>query len=35
MEVPAGYTGSIETKIVSKLKRALYGLKQSPREWFG
>ena len=35
MEVPPGYTGSIETKIVCKLERALYGLKQSPRAWFG
>ena len=35
MEVPPGYTGSIETKIVCKLERALYRLKQSPRAWFG
>ena len=35
MEVPPGYTGSIETKIVCKWERALYGLKQSPRAWFG
>ena len=35
MEVSPGYTGSIETKIVCKLERASYGLKQSPRAWFG
>ena len=35
MEVLPGHTGSIETKIVCKLERALYGLKQSPRAWFG
>jgi hypothetical protein len=35
MDIPPGYTGSAETKIVCKLERALYGLKQSPRAWFG
>ena len=35
MEVPPRYTGSIVTRIVCKLERALYGLKQSPRAWFG
>ena len=35
MEVPAGYTGSIKTKIVCKLERALYGIKQSTQAWFG
>ena len=35
MNIPPRYTGSIETKIVCKLERALYGLKQSPRAWFG
>ena len=35
MELPSGYTTSTETKVVCKLQRALYGLKQSPRAWFG
>ena len=30
MDIPPGYTGSAGTKIVCKLERALYGLKQSP-----
>lgn len=35
MDIPLGYTGSSETKVVCKLEHALYGLKQSPRAWFG
>ena len=35
MDIPPGYTGSSGNKIVCKLERALYGLKQSPRAWFG
>ena len=35
MELPPGYTASTETKVVCKLQRALYGLKQSPQVWFG
>lgn len=35
MDIPPGYTGSAGNKIVCKLERALYGLKQSPRAWFG
>jgi hypothetical protein len=35
MDLPPGYTASTETKVVCKLQRALYGLKQSPRAWFG
>lgn len=35
MDIPPGYTGSAGNKIVCKLETALYGLKQSPRAWFG
>jgi hypothetical protein len=35
MDLPPGYTASTETKVVCKLQRALYGLKQSPQAWFG
>jgi len=35
MEVPPGYTTPFKTEMVCKLQRALYGLKQSPRAWFG
>ena len=35
MDILPGYTRSTKTKIVWKLERALYGLKQSPRAWFG
>lgn len=35
MEVPPGYTTLSKTEMVCKLQRALYGLKQSPRAWFG
>ena len=35
MDILPGYTTSSEAKIVWKLERALYGLKQSPRAWFG
>ena len=35
MDIPPGYTTSSSTKVVCKLQRALYGLKQSPRAWFG
>ena len=35
MDIPLGCTGFAETKIVCKLERALYGLKQSPRALFG
>ncbi|KAL6333295.1 hypothetical protein AAG906_028478 [Vitis piasezkii] len=34
MDISSGYTTSSEAKIVCKLERALYGLKQSPRAWF-
>lgn len=35
MDTPPGYTTSSKTEVVYKLQRALYGLKQSPRAWFG
>ena len=35
MEIPPGYEGFNNKGKVCKLKRALYGLKQSPRAWFG
>ena len=34
MDIPPGYGTSSETKIVCKLERVLYGLKQSPWAWF-
>ena len=30
MDIPPGYIGPVKTKMVYKLERALYGLKQSP-----
>lgn len=35
MDTPPGYMASSKAKVVCKLQRALYGLKQSPRAWFG
>jgi hypothetical protein len=35
MDLPPGYMASTDAKVVCKLQRALYGLKQSPRAWFG
>ncbi|WJZ84417.1 hypothetical protein VitviT2T_004022 [Vitis vinifera] len=35
MDLPPGYTATPEAKIACRLQRALYGLKQSPRAWFG
>ena len=35
MDIPPGYTATSEAKIACSLQRALYGLKQSPRAWFG
>jgi hypothetical protein len=34
MDVPPGYTATYGDKVVCKLQRALYGLKQSPGAWF-
>ena len=35
MNIPPGYTTYFKTKTICKLEQALYGLKQSPRVWFG
>jgi Reverse transcriptase (RNA-dependent DNA polymerase) len=35
MDIPPGYHCHKAEKKVCKLERSLYGLKQSPREWFG
>nr|GEX90186.1 putative reverse transcriptase, RNA-dependent DNA polymerase [Tanacetum cinerariifolium] len=35
MEAPLGFSHSFRTGEVCRLKRSLYGLKQSPRAWFG
>ncbi|KAM0026098.1 putative RNA-directed DNA polymerase [Helianthus debilis subsp. tardiflorus] len=35
MEAQPGFTENFNTDEVCRLKRALYGLKQSPRAWFG
>ncbi|RVW17554.1 Retrovirus-related Pol polyprotein from transposon RE1 [Vitis vinifera] len=35
MDILPGYTATSEAKIACRLQRALYGLKQSPRAWFG
>jgi len=35
MEVPSGYTGQIKAHTFYKLRKTLYGFKESPRAWFG
>ncbi|KAM3291620.1 putative mitochondrial protein like [Capsicum chacoense] len=34
MEQPPGFVAKMESDLVCRLKRSLYGLKQSPRAWF-
>ncbi|KAM5558733.1 hypothetical protein ABKV19_020426, partial [Rosa sericea] len=35
MDLPPGYGTSTGFKVVCRLRKSLYGLKQSPRAWFG
>ena len=35
MEAPPGFKENFKTGEVCQLKKSLYGLKQSPRAWFG
>ncbi|RVW79276.1 Retrovirus-related Pol polyprotein from transposon TNT 1-94 [Vitis vinifera] len=35
IDIPSGYVANTEGNVVCKLQRTLYGLKQSPRAWFG
>jgi hypothetical protein len=34
MAQPLGFTSNGASNLVSRLRRSLYGLKQSPRDWF-
>ncbi|CAI8590794.1 unnamed protein product [Vicia faba] len=35
MEIPSGYDSTSGSNKICRLKKAIYGLKQSPRAWFG
>ncbi|KAI5312765.1 hypothetical protein L3X38_041939 [Prunus dulcis] len=35
MDIPLGYATSTQTGTICKLRKALYGLEQLPRTWFG
>ena len=35
MEQPPGFVAQGESGLVCRLRRSLYGLKQSPQAWFG
>ena len=35
MEQPLGFVAQRESGLVCRLRHSLYGLKQSPRAWFG
>ena len=35
MEQPPGFVAQGESSLVCRLRRSLYGLKQSPQAWFG
>ena len=35
MEQPPGFVAQGESDLVCRLKKSIYGLKQSPRAWFG
>lgn len=35
MDIPPGFAPTTRARLVCKLRKTIYGLKQSPREWFG
>ena len=34
MSLPPGYKNKVDQNLVCKLKKSIYGLKQSPRAWY-